>query len=364
MRIAIIVFIFLHGLIHLIGFFKAFNLASVKTLSFNISKEMGLLWLLSFALFSLMAVMMFLDNKFWWSFGILGVILSQVLIIFSWHDAKYGTIANVIILLISIIGFFTWKYYSKYQHEVQMNLNQSIEYPIPNLEEKDIIQLPEAVQKYIKYSGCVGKPKVYNFKVEFIGKIRKDENSDWMPFKSEQYNFMSQSTRLFFMKAEMKHLPVAGYHSFNNGKAVMDIRLFSTFKVQYMDGPEMDKAETVTFFNDMCCMAPATLIDNRIKWEVLEKNKVNAIFTNNDITITAQLDFNDEGQLINFISNDRYSADVNTGLPWETPLKNYKNINGYNIAGYAETINHYPNKKLTYGVFETKSVTYNIQKIQ
>lgn len=30
-----------------------------------------------------------------------------------------------------------------------------------------------------------------------------------------------------------KGLPVAGYHHFKNGKAVMDIRLLSLFKVQY-----------------------------------------------------------------------------------------------------------------------------------
>jgi hypothetical protein len=80
-----------------------------------------------------------------------------------------------------------------------------------------------------------------------------------MPFTSEQYNFMDASTRLFFMKAVMKGLPLSGFHSFTNGDAFMDIRLLSLFKVQYQSGKEMGIAETVTFFNDMCCMAPASL---------------------------------------------------------------------------------------------------------
>ena len=142
----------------------------------------------------------------------------------------------------------------------------------------------------------------------------------------------------------------------------MDIRLLSLFKVQYQSGREMGIAETVTFFNDMCCMAPATLIDKRIQWLEIDSNKVEASFTNNNITITAWLWFNDKGQLISFTSNDRYAAgDNNTmqQIPWSTPLKDYRNFNGYNLAGYAETIYHYPEGDLCYGNFRLTNIEYN-----
>lgn len=45
------------------------------------------------------------DPNYWWYSGIVGVILSQFLILNYWSDAKFGTIANVIILLVSIIGY-------------------------------------------------------------------------------------------------------------------------------------------------------------------------------------------------------------------------------------------------------------------
>jgi hypothetical protein len=185
-----------------------------------------------------------------------------------------------------------------------------------------------------------------------------------MPFTSEQYNFVNPAVRLFFMKASMKHLPVAGFHSYKNGIAFMDIRLLSLFKVQYQDGKEMGIAETVTFFNDMCCMAPATLIDNRISWTEVDSNIVNALFTNNGITISARLHFNAKGELINFISGDRY-ADTDDGmkkLQWSTPLKDYKNINGYRLAGYADAVYKYPTSDLCYGNFRLTSIEYNVKK--
>ena len=198
--------------------------------------------------------------------------------------------------------------------------------------------MPEPVKKYLHYSGAVGEPKVKYFTVEFSGQIRKNEQSDWMPFTSEQYNFMNVSARLFFMKAAMKHLPVAGFHCFKNGNAFMDIRLLSLIKVQYQSGKEMGIAETVTFFNDMCCIAPATLIDKRIQWLEVDNDKMKAEFTNNNITISAWLQFNDKGELINFISEDRYAPDENNTLKrlrWSTPMKEYKVFDGHKPAGYA-----------------------------
>lgn len=164
------------------------------------------------------------------------------------------------------------------------------------------------------------------------------------------------------MNATMKGLPVAGYHRFENGDAYMDIRLLSLFKVQYQHNPEMGIAETVTYFNDMCCMAPATLIDGRIKWLETQGNTVRASFTNNGITIEAWLYFNDEGALVNFVSDDRY-ATFEDGtmhkIRWSTPLSQYKEINGYRLPGYAEAIYHYPEGELCYGTFALENVTYN-----
>ena len=172
---------------------------------------------------------------------------------------------------------------------------------------------------------------------------------------------MDASTRLFFMKATMKHLPVAGFHCFENGNAYMDIRLLSLFQVQYQTGKEMGIAETVTFFNDMCCMAPATLIDPRIKWLEVNGNQVRASFTNNGITISAWLYFNEQGQLDNFISNDRFAASDKgmQQIPWSTPLKEYMSFDGRQLPGYAEVIYNYPDHELCYGNFRLKKVTYN-----
>jgi hypothetical protein len=225
--------------------------------------------------------------------------------------------------------------------------------------------LPELVQKYIKYTGSIGKPKVHNFRIEFSGKIRSYEKKEWMPLISEQYNFMPVPTRMFFLDATKIQMPVSGFHSFKNGKAFMDIRLLSMFKVQYMECNEMDESETVTFFNDICCMAPAALIDERIQWLETEGNKVKATFTNAGHKVSAWLYFNEKGELVNFISEDRYAAKDDGGflkLKWSTPLRDYKEINGYKLATYAEAIYTYPDGDFTYATFTLKHMGVNLKK--
>lgn len=362
MKFLIVLIIILHGTIHGLGFVKAYNIFPINQLTQNIPKVQGIFWLLAALLFISCAGLLLLKKDLWLPIAVLAISVSQGLILSSWLDARLGTLANIIILIAAIIGFGTWHFTRKYKSEATSLLEQASLRAIPILAESDIQHLPEPVRRYISYIGALGKPKVSFFKVEFAGQIRKDDQSEWMPFTSEQYNFIDSSTRLFFMKATMKHLPVAGFHSFKNGSAFMDIRLFSLFNVQYQAGKEMSISETVTFFNDMCCMAPATLIDPRIKWNEVRSDTVTADFTNNNITISATLHFDDNGALVNFISDDRFATGENNimkRLPWSTPLKDYKIVNGHRLAGYADAIYSYPEKDLCYGQFLVTNIQYN-----
>ncbi|OFX20573.1 MAG: hypothetical protein A2041_06815, partial [Bacteroidetes bacterium GWA2_31_9b] len=197
--------------------------------------------------------------------------------------------------------------------------------------EKDLEHLPPIVQKYLNYVGVVGKEKVLNVKIKFEGKIRSNPNDGWMILTSEQYNFFDKPTRIFYIKARKMGIPAVGIHLYKDEKAIMRIKLAGLFTIVDAKGPEMDQGETVTVFNDMCFMAPATLIDKNIQWEIKDPLTVFAKYTNGKISIGATLYFNEKGELVNFISNDRFeTTDGKTykNYPWSTPVKDYKDFNG------------------------------------
>jgi hypothetical protein len=187
----------------------------------------------------------------------------------------------------------------------------------------------------------------------------RSKDKDWFPFTTEQYNFFGEPTRLFFMKAKMFGLTVPGYHRYSNATATMDIRLFGIFPIIKESGEIMDKTETVTLFNDMCLMAPATLIDKRIEWKEIDDKSVDAVFTNHGITISATLSFNDQGQLVNFVSKDRTSVSDMKQYPFSTPVSDYKPMRGFNLMTKGSAIWHYPDGEFTYGRFVLKDIKYN-----
>ncbi|MDB5134998.1 MAG: hypothetical protein JWP37_1601 [Mucilaginibacter sp.] len=108
MKALLITLIAIHGLIHVLGFVKAFRLAPVSQLSQPISKLNGSLWLLSAIMFVLAAAMLSMEKDWWWILSVAGIMISQYLIINAWQDAKYGTAANIVVLIITAIGFVAW----------------------------------------------------------------------------------------------------------------------------------------------------------------------------------------------------------------------------------------------------------------
>ena len=178
-----------------------------------------------------------------------------------------------------IAAWGSQQFESKFSKDVKANLVRNKIIQTDLLTEADIQYLPQPVQKYLRYSGAINQPKIKNARIVFDGEMR-DKGKDWFKFQSVQYNFIDEPARLFFMKAKMFGITLPGYHNYQNATAGMQVKLFGMFPIVQAKGNEMNKAETVTVFNDMCLMFPASLIDKRIKWEPIDSTSANATFTN------------------------------------------------------------------------------------
>jgi hypothetical protein len=111
MKYVFILIVIVHGLIHLMGFAKAFNFATLNQLQQPISPALGLLWLASALLFLASALLFWLVPAWWWLPALAAVVVSQVVIIASWSDAKFGSIANLIVFIpvvVAALGNSAW----------------------------------------------------------------------------------------------------------------------------------------------------------------------------------------------------------------------------------------------------------------
>jgi hypothetical protein len=135
------------------------------------------------------------------------------------------------------------------------------------------------------------------------------------------------------------------------------------FKVVDIRGEELTKAETVTLLNDMCIFAPGSLIDKRLTWKEIDSLSAKVILTNGKYIVSAILYFNEAGELVNFISDDRSALQDDGSMKqvrWSTPVSAYQEFEGRKIPTVGKTIWHYPEGDFTYGVFMLKRIKYNI----
>jgi len=365
MRYLIAALLLLHGLIHLMGFAKAFHYGEWSQLKKAISKPAGLVWLFCALAFISTAVLFLFKEPHWWWLALVAMIVSQGLIISCWSDAKFGTVVHLILLL-PILNALPTSFTSRFHAAARPRLMHHEAMPV--VTEADLGHLPASVQKYLRLCGVVGKPQVQNFRAVFQGQFRKSLEGPWMNFHSEQYNFFYPAERLFLMDASMRGLPFQGLHLFLGDSATMQIKVASLFQVVDAKGPKMNQGETVTLFNDMCLMAPATLIDRqRIRWDDAGPLRAKAFVTHRGITIEAALRFNEAGELMDFISEDRLMSEdgkTYTSLPWSTPVKAYRSFPDRRVASYAEVVWHTPSGEFCYGKFNLVEIDYNLTALR
>ncbi len=360
MRFAVAALLLLHGLIHLMGFSKAFGLARFDDLRMPISRPAGLLWLLACLLMLTAAGMFLFRYEAWYWTGAAALLLSQAMIVRSWSDAKFGTVANLLILVPVLVAFGQNReggFRRVYERAVQRAEATALGQKAP-LTEADLIPLPPLVQQYLRVTGAVGKPKISQYRLEFAGSMRQKPDGAWLEIRVRQHSFVKPPLRAFYLQSRLFGVPFDGLHLFEGPHATMQIQVAGLVPVVDARGPEMDQGETVTLLNDMCLLAPATLIDPAIQWTPVSDRAVAARFTHEGQTIDAVLSFDEQGLLRDFSSEDRFlSADGKQYARhrWTTPISAYSEFGGRRVVSRAEAVWHLPEGPFPYARFELRA---------
>jgi hypothetical protein len=363
-----------HGLIHLLGVAKGFGLAETSPLKQPISTSGGVVWLVAAGLVLAAAVLIATGaTPWWWAVAILGAAISQVAITSSWSDAKFGTAGNVILVVAAVYGFASLgptSMHAQWREQAAAALADVQGTPQSLVTERDLAQLPEPLAAYVRRSGAVGKPRVTSFAARFHGRIRSGPDQAWMPFTGQQLNtYGARPRRVFIMDATRSGLPVTVLHSFKDTTATMRAKVLSLVTVVDASGPEMDRGETVTVFNDLVVLAPGALVDAPVRWTALDAHHVCGVFTTADQTVSAELTFDADHDLIDFVSEDRLRASTDGKTfqrqPWSTPLAEHRDSDGRRILTFGEGRWQAPQPEglLTYVEFRLDDITYNVHDL-
>lgn len=358
-------FLALHGVIHLLGFLKSFQLMALPDLTVHINRPAGALWLLCSLVFIAAGALWAFDGAHAAVLALGAVAVSTVLILASYRDSKVGLIGNALVLVpllvVAIRDLGGSGFRAIYRAQVAKGVESTV--ALPALTEAELAPLPAAVRTYLRRTGALDSPRARNFRARFAGEMRPSPQSGWMSITAEQHTFAAPAERLFYLRASRFGVPFEALHLYSPAGATMQVRVASLFDMVDARGPTMNQSETVTYFNDLCLFAPSMLVGADIQWEELDARTVRATFHNAGQTVHATLSFDEAGDLTGFVSEDRYlSEDGKTYVlfPWSTPVLAFRDFDGVRLPERAEAIWKQPEGDFVYARFRLTEIEYNV----
>ncbi len=366
MQIAFIVLIGLHGIIHLFGFLQAFQLATFNEISQPISKSSGVFWLLICALFATTIILMLGDSDYWWLSGFLAVITSQVLIFNYWSDAKFGTLANIIILFATILGYSSFNFKQTIKAE-RVNLLSNSQINKQDIVSKDeLITLPPIIQKWLTNSGIIDKQRISTvYLVQELQLKLKPEQADWNKGTAEQYFTIQPPAFNWSIHTNMNSLlSVVGRDKFVGGKSEMVIKLQSLIPVAHAKSDEKVDQATLQRYLAEIVWFPSAALSQYINWEVVNDYSAKATMEYMGTKGSGIFHFDENGNFEKFVTYRYKDANDIEPTKWTVTATKTEEVNGVTIPVECEASWKLEQGKWTWLKLKIQHIEYNVEKCQ
>ncbi len=230
--------------------------------------------------------------------------------------------------------------------------------------DEDLEGLPESVQRYLRYTGVVGQPRIKTIRLKQQGAMRLAPDKSWLPMKATQY--YATESPAFIWKGTIKAAPlfkITARDRYRGGRGNMQIRLMGLFKVVDMTEPELDQGTLVRFLSEGIWF-PTVYLEDYITWEAIDSLSAKATMAYMETTASAMFYFNELGQVVDFVA-DRYMEKKGTFelRRWSTPLYEYREINGLMLPVTGEAIWELDDCDFSYIRVELLQIEYNVRSV-
>jgi hypothetical protein len=334
----------LHGIIHLMGFAKEWNLGpdgrfSGKTLlvlSAPAAKFVGTQWFIACILLLISTISYYTQKNWFWIPASAGLLLSQALIVLYWQDAKWGTIANVIILVAVVLSAASLRFKASSKQEVNYLISSAStdQYIITD---EMITDLPPVVQVWLRNANILGKQMPSSIHIKQKGSMRTDVHADWMPFDAEQYFTIDPPGFVWTASIHTDmFIDIVGRDKYENGAGNMVIKAASLVPMANSRGYEVDQGTMVRFMAELMWF-PHAAVSDYLDWEQLGDNHARVIMNHADVSASGIYTFNKDGMPIAFEAQrfgdfkGKYSKET-----WSVATTGYKYFDGMPIGNTSE----------------------------
>lgn len=351
MRYLFLTIVFIHGLIHLLGFLKAYNIAEIEALTNPISKPKGALWLLATLLFLATGFLYLFRVDLWWLVALAAVVLSQFLIIGTWADARFGTIANIIILLIVIMAGAEWNFGRNAHSKAKALL--SLDSKSKNTEEANQAVNLHLLDNWLENVGATSVSG--NIYLKQLAEMKLKPDDKWLQTEAEQWFTTRAPGFVWYAKVgQGAIMSFSGRDSFIEGKGQMLIKMYGLVPIVNAENEAIDDGTAIRFLAESVWF-PWAAKSSYIDWEAFSENKLKATFTYEDLSVSGIFEFDDKGLPSKFEAM-RFNDQTGKNEQWIVDIKSYQNFDGLILPSEVEVSWQLPEGKFTWYKLQVEDI--------
>jgi hypothetical protein len=332
MRIVLVVVLVGHGLLNLLGFVKQWGLASLPQLrgdTLLALRGVGVLWALACLALLGAAVMVALDRERWWIPAAAGIVLSQLLIVNAWSDARAGTIVNLLLVLPVVVAAAQARFHRGTDDAV-LRLLASVPAGTPApVTAAELQPLPPPVRRWLETSGVVGRDRARVVRLEQRGWLRTAPDQAWMPARARQHFTVDEPGFVWSVDVVMKRLlPVVGRDTYQSGHGRMLIKAGGLVTVADASGPKVDQGTLLRYLGEIVWF-PSAALAPYIRWEAVDASSARATMTHAGVSASALFTFDGDGRMVRMTAQRYLGAGADARLQrWEAPARAWRRMDG------------------------------------
>jgi hypothetical protein len=205
--------------------------------------------------------------------------------------------------------------------------------------------LPGPVQRYLRYTGVIGKPVVRTVRLRQRGKMLLGAGQPWIPLEAEQWYCLKPPGFVWYGTLHIGPIPIVRARDmYRGGQGHMLIKAASLLTVADAKGKETDQGEMMRYLSEMMWFPSAFLEDN-VSFEAIDATSARVTLTDHGKTATGTLFFDTEGRLTEFVGQRYANGDLET---WSVPIAAYGEFEGLKLPVRGKAVWKFPKGEQEY----------------
>ena len=220
--------------------------------------------------------------------------------------------------------------------------------------------LPAPIQRYLEYTGVVGKPWVNTVHLKQTGRFRQGLDRPWMPMEAEQTYTVDPPGFVWNASFKMAGLPLLrARDTYVDGHGHMSGKLAGLITIFDVRGEQLDQGALLRYLSEMIWFPTAFLGDN-ISWESVDDHTAQVTLSDQGKSVSGLMHFAADGKVTNFTTQRYREVDDDFSLdPWSTPIGRYRTMAGLNLPVTGKAMWSLPSGDLDYIELEITELVYN-----